>query len=119
MKRFISFVATGMLAGSLAAPASVFAQSNAGGGPVIVSSVGAPTSDLPMEQYNAWDDFSQAHPDVARMLSRNPKLINSESFQRNHPELRDLLSQHPDFAENFSENPGNYVPPIRARAHHM
>jgi hypothetical protein len=118
MKRFVSYLATGMLASALAVPGLANAQTGgangAAGGPVIVNSVGAPTSDLPMAQYSAFHDFRQAHPNVARALARNPKLINSESFQRRHPALRDFLSRNRGFAEDFASNPGDYVLPVRA-----
>jgi hypothetical protein len=124
MKRFVSYVTTGMLAGALAFPGLAIAQvggaSGAAGGPVIISSGGAPTNDLPMKQYSAFHDFHQAHPNIVRALARNPRLINSESFRRQHPALRDFLSQNPDFAEDFSEHPGDYVVPMRTpvRRHH-
>lgn len=125
MKRFVSYVATGMLAGALAVPGLAIAQTGgangAAGGPVIINSGGAPTSDLPMKQYDAFHDFHESHPNIVRALARNPRLINSESFQRHHPALRDFLSKHPDFAEDFLEHPGDYILPshVRVRRHHM
>jgi hypothetical protein len=120
MKRFVSYVAAGMLAGTVVVPGLAMAQTGgangAARGPVIISSEGAPASDLPMNQYKAFDDFRQAHPDIARDLARNPRLINSDRFQRQHPALRDFLSQNSDFAQDFSENPGDYILPARPRA---
>jgi anti-sigma factor RsiW len=120
MKRFVSYVAAGMLAGAVAAPGLTMAQTDgangAARGPVIITSEGAPASALPMNQYKAFDDFRQAHPDIAHDLARNPHLINSGRFQRQHPALRDFLSHNSGFAEDFSENPADYVLPARPRA---
>jgi len=58
-----------------------------------------------------------AHPDIAHDLARNPRLINSGRFQRQHPALHDFLSQNGDFAQDFSENPSDYILPARSHAH--
>lgn len=122
MKRFVSYVAAGMLAGAFAGPGLAMAQTGgangaAAGGPVTITSAGAPVSDLPMNQYKAFDDFRAAHPDIAHDLARNPRLINSGRFQRQHPALHDFLSQNGDFAQDFSENPSDYILPARPHAH--
>jgi hypothetical protein len=120
MKRFVSYVAAGMLAGAFAGPGLAMAQTGGANGaaaaPVIITSAGAPVSDLPMNQYKAFDDFRASHPDIARALARNPRLINDGQFQHQHPALHDFLSQNGDFAQDFSENPSDYILPARPHA---
>lgn len=125
MKRFVTYVATGMLAGALAVPGLAMAQNGgsngAAAGPVIITSGGAPTTDLPTGQYSAWDEFRSDHPEIQHALSRNPKLITNEDFLERHHALRDFLNKHGGFTEDFLEHPGNYVVPthVRARRRHV
>jgi hypothetical protein len=64
---------------------------------------------LPSARYQAFDEFATEHPQIARALARNPRLIENESFVRNYPAWSDFLRTHPDVAHDFAENPGNYV----------
>jgi len=66
-------------------------------------------SGLPSARYQAFDQFVLEHPEIANALARNPRLIEDESFAKNHPALADFLRTHPDVASDFAENPGNYV----------
>jgi hypothetical protein len=69
----------------------------------------ASVKDLPVEGYQAFDQFVSAHPEIGKDLARNPRLINNESFADDHPALADFLHAHPQVASNFADNPGNYV----------
>jgi hypothetical protein len=66
-------------------------------------------SGLPSARYQAFDQFASEHPEIARALARNPRLIESNSFVESHPALADFLRDHSDVASDFAENPGNYV----------
>src|SRR5713101_2794926 len=116
MKRVAIVLTVGLIAGLLAGHQKAFAQ----GGQVEISSAGAPSSDLPMADLQAFDQFRAAHPEIVHALSRNPKLIDSKSFQDKHPALRDYLSAHSGFEAAFEEDPGNFIPPSRGMgaAHH-
>ena len=116
MKRVVIVLTVGLIAGLLAGHQEAFAQ----GGQVIISSEGAPSSDLPMADLQAFDQFRAAHPEIVHALSRNPKLIDSKSFQDKHPALRDYMSAHSGFEAAFEEDPGNFIPPSRGMgaAHH-
>jgi len=109
MKRVVMVLTVGLIAGVLAGHQKAFAQ----GGQVEISSAGAPTSDLPMADLQAFDQFRAAHPEIVQALSRNPKLIDSKSFQDKHPALHDYMSAHSGFEAAFEENPGNFIPPSR------
>jgi hypothetical protein len=73
----------------------------------------ADTSDLPMQQLQAWGDFASQHPDIAHQLAYKPSLINSDSYVQKHPELSQFFSAHPDIKEAMAEDPGNFnaIPP--------
>jgi len=66
-------------------------------------------SGLPSARYQAFDQFASEHPEIAKALAGNPRLIENESFARSHPEWADFLRTHSDVASDFAENPGNYV----------
>jgi len=110
MKRVAMVLTVGLIAGLLSGQPQAFAQ----GGQVQISSEGAPTSDLPMAELQAFDQFRADHPEIVRALSRNPKLISSKSFQDKNPALRDFLSAHSGIETAFAEDPGNFIPPSRA-----
>src|SRR5690348_785478 len=116
MKRVVIVLTVGLIAGLLATQPKAFAQ----GGQVQISSEGAPTSDLPMADLQAFDQFRADHPEIAHALSHNPKLISSKSFQAKNPALRDFLSAHSGVETAFAENPVNFIPPGRGMgaAHH-
>lgn len=116
MKRVVMVLTVGLIAGLLAAHPKAFAQ----GGQVQISSEGAPTSDLPMADLQAFDQFRADHPEIVHALSHNPKLISSKRFQDKNPALRDFLSAHSGIETTFAEDPGNFIPPGRGMgaAHH-
>ena len=69
----------------------------------------AGTSGLPAARYQAFDQFASDHPGIAKALARNPRLIENETFAKNHPAWADFLRTHSDVASDFAKNPGNYV----------
>src|SRR5260370_17074079 len=83
MKRVAIVLTVGLIAGLLAGHQKAFAQ----GGQVEISSAGAPSSDLPMADLQAFDQFRAAHPEIVHPLTPNPKLIYTKTFQANHPTL--------------------------------
>jgi hypothetical protein len=72
----------------------------------------ADPTDIPIDRYKAFDEFANDHPDIVKMLSRNPKLANNPRFLKKHAELASFFEQHPDIKSDFLANPGNYVAPI-------
>jgi hypothetical protein len=64
---------------------------------------------LPSARYEAFDQFAVENPEIARALTRNPRLIANENFIRSHPALADFLRTHSDFANAFAADPGNFV----------
>lgn len=120
--RLVSIIfATMLIAAGIWAGAAVAQEAAAGGGAVIHSGNtdiefdSAGTNGLPMDRYQAFEQFASEHPEIAKALAHNPRLINSAGFARSHPALAEFKQAHADFASDFAEDPGNYVVPSRRR----
>ena len=86
------------------------ASASNGQAPMVeISSAGAPTTDLNMAGYEAFDQFAQEHPEIIRDLHHNRRLVNDPGYARNHPAYASFLQAHPKVAEDLAENPGNYL----------
>ena len=116
MRVSVSAIAAVAGLGLLAIPAmaqmqgSASAQSTANQAPQVeISSAGAPTTDLNMAGYAAFDEFAQEHPQIVRELHRHPRLVNDPKYAQKHPEFEQFLKQNPKVAEDLAENPGNYL----------
>jgi len=81
---------------------------------VVIFSGGAPTTDLNMNGYGAFDQFAQQHPDIVQQLNHDPRLVNDPWYAQRHPAFAEFLRMHPKVAEDLAENPGNYLPTVRA-----
>lgn len=80
---------------------------------LIVENEGAPSTDLPMADYHAFDSFSAQHPEIIGQLSRNPQLMRSDSFLAKNPEFKAFLDSHPEVRDELREHPGNFLPLTR------
>jgi hypothetical protein len=80
---------------------------------LIVENEGAPSTDLPMADYHAFDAFSAQHPEIIGQLSRNPQLMRSDSFLAKNPEFKTFLDSHPEVRDELREHPGNFLPLTR------
>ncbi len=80
---------------------------------LIVENEGAPSTDLPMADYHAFDSFSAQHPEIIGQLSRNPQLMHSDSYLAKNPELKTFLDSHPEVRDALREHPGNFLPLTR------
>jgi hypothetical protein len=100
------------VAAVLVAAAPSFAQPSP---PPTVSAEGAPIGDLPLADYQAFDSFGVAHPEIVSALSHNPKLVEDDSYLSKHPELRDFLASHAELRSAFIEDPGDFLAPNSRR----
>jgi hypothetical protein len=75
----------------------------------------APTSDLPLADYQAFDTFAVAHPEVVSELSHRPELLKSDAYLTKHPELRDFLDSHAELRASLIEDPGDFLAPNTRR----
>jgi hypothetical protein len=55
------------------------------------------------------DNYFDSHPEVARELSKNPKLVDDRAYVNNHPGLKDFLEDHPKVREDIKEHPNAFM----------
>jgi len=55
------------------------------------------------------DQFLDDHPEIARELQKNPKLIDDQKFVADHPALQQFLADHPGIKEQFDEHPDAFM----------
>jgi hypothetical protein len=113
MKLKIGSLAVVMMAGTLATAVGAQAQESAP--PPTITSQGAPSSDLPVADYQAFDQFAIAHPEIISNLSHHPRLIEDHGYLARHPELRDFLATHAELRGALIEDPGNFIEPHTGR----
>ena len=111
MKAIVGLFATVLMATALGVPAlAQEAQPRViHNGNVDIVVEGATTEDLNIAQYKAFDQFASEHQDIAQRLRQKPKLVDSQKFVGEHPELAQFMNQHPDWRSDFEMNPGNYL----------
>jgi hypothetical protein len=56
-----------------------------------------------------FNHFFDTHPDVARELSADPRLIDNPNYLRAHPELGHYMWSHPGVDQAFREHPYDFV----------
>ena len=64
-------------------------------------------------ELRAFQNAKVADASIAPQLAKNPKLIASESYVSQHPELQHFLVQYPNARDNIQRNPGNYLVPVK------
>jgi hypothetical protein len=79
--------------------------------PPTIMSEGAPTRDLPLADYQAFDGFAVAHPEIVSELSHRPQLIEDDDYLAKHSELRDFLASHAELRAAMIQDPGNFLAP--------
>jgi hypothetical protein len=61
--------------------------------------------DRDRSQVAQFDQFLDAHPEIAQDLRRNPDLVNDHKYVSAHPELRDFLKDNPQIRRELKDNP--------------
>lgn len=64
-------------------------------------------------ELRAFQNVKVADTSLAPQLARNPRLIASESYVNQHPELQHFLGQYPSAREDIQRNPGNFLVPVK------
>ena len=64
-----------------------------------------------MADYQAFDAFAAAHPEIVGELNHHPKLIEDDDYLAKHSQLRDFLSSHSELRAAIIEDPGNFLAP--------
>jgi phage-related protein len=65
--------------------------------------------DVMHAQLARMDQFLDGHPEIAEQLRKDPGLMKSDEFTKNHPALQEFLQQHPGIREEFAENPNAFM----------
>lgn len=65
---------------------------------------------------NGTDEFLSKHPEMAKQLNENPKLIDSPAFRADHPQLNNYLKEHPGLADEWKNHPEEFAKAARADA---
>jgi hypothetical protein len=64
-------------------------------------------------ELRAFQNAKVADTSLAPQLARNPRLIASESYVNQHPELQHFLGRYPSAREDIQRNPGNFLVPVK------
>lgn len=76
-----------------------------------ITAEGAPIGDLPLADYQAFDAFAAAHPEIVSELNHHPHLIEDDDYLAKHSGLRDFLASHTELRAAMIEDPGNFLAP--------
>ena len=60
-------------------------------------------------ELESFDDFLDAHPNIALDLARNPSLVKNEEFRLNHPSFDEFLKNHAAVESEIGAHPGAFV----------
>jgi hypothetical protein len=101
----------GAIAGFLTIVVPAWTQNAAPG--TRISSEGAPSTDLPKADYQAFDEFSADHPELVAQLGRHPHLLEDEAFLARHKALREFLASHQGVKDEIARDPGNFLPLVK------
>jgi hypothetical protein len=64
------------------------------------------SANVDVGELRAFQNAKAADTSIAAQLAKNPKLIASESYVSQHPELGHFLEQYPNAREDIQRNPG-------------
>jgi hypothetical protein len=107
-----------LVAGGLATPAqaedtSIYHSTNSRNERVtILTNRGE--SNLNVKELQDFAPVTNADPNVAPALSKNPALVENASFVAKHPALAHFLAKYPGADEDVRAHPGNFVEPTNA-----
>ena len=96
------FFAAVLLAGAVATAQSLPARDN---------------NDVTLGELGRFDQFLDAHPEIARDVRKDPALINNKDFVEDHPQLGEFLKTHPGVREEARENPRAFMKDERGFEH--
>ncbi len=68
-----------------------------------------PDNDINRTELRNYDQFMDQHPEMAREVNRNPRLLDNPNYVRNHPELKQFLQTHPGVRQEVRENPRQFA----------
>lgn len=65
--------------------------------------------DMRRQEMARFDQFLDSHKNIDAQLRRDPSLINSEQFLKDHPELQSYLQDHPRTREAITQDPNGFM----------
>jgi hypothetical protein len=68
-----------------------------------------PDTDTTRQELASFDQFLDSHRETAEQLRKDPSLVNSEEFLKDHPALQTYLQQHPQVREEIKESPETFM----------
>lgn len=68
-----------------------------------------PNPDITRTELGNLDRFLDSHPDIARDVRQNPRLIDDRAYVNAHPQLREFLEHHPNTREELRETPNYFM----------
>jgi hypothetical protein len=68
------------------------------------SPVGAST-DVTREQLQSFDNFIASHPEVKDALAKDPSLVDSPDYLKDHEALKKYFTDHPEIREGIKSHP--------------
>lgn len=75
----------------------------------------ANSSDLPMNEYAAWEEFSRDHRAISNQIVIHPGWLKNDAWIGRHRALAEFFAKHPGVREAMVTNPGNFVAPRTAK----
>jgi hypothetical protein len=114
MKRLLAIVSAALLTGGFALPAMAQSFTQMWSQPASygyrVPPNGYPVWYADNHPYVAdFNNYFDSHPEIARQLSANPRLIDNPNYMAAHPELRQYMWWHPRVADSFRDRPAGFV----------
>ena len=67
------------------------------------------SDDITRRDLARFDQFLDAHREIANELRRTPSLIDDPEYLQNHPELNAYLQEHPSVKQEISQRPDEFM----------
>ncbi len=61
--------------------------------------------DISRGELASADNYLDRHPEVARQLQKDPRLIDNPNYLAQHPELQSYLRSHPEARQDWKQHP--------------
>ncbi len=71
-------------------------------------------NDITRTELRNVDNYLDRHPEVAKELERNPRLVDDRGYLARHPEFKEWLDHHPNSRAELRENPKAFMARERA-----
>jgi hypothetical protein len=68
-----------------------------------------PVGDINREELASFHQFLDSHPDIAEQLRRDPSLVDNREYVENHAVLETYLRDHPAIREELTQHPDTFM----------